>query len=337
MAYGWKPARRGWNYYLPGIWARYVVSRSQWSVDRIDRVFFPSRAQTRSVGSVEGPEKTEVQPGARGSSAFRRYLACKSMIDFGRYEAASNPFLHIESCWPGTFRFLASPFVSLFRRPTSLRDVQHVMLLTNIELRELCFAGTSNAMRRTYAEPSSETAAIAQAWKAMDTPRLRAHHFADFLGMALGWVHEAVLLADVGRLKLLQDPEVLPQLFGISFTQLDFLEPEFARFLDVWLQLSAVQNLDLDPYQFAVQAEAQIWVSLDGRCPRTGSLLDLAALKAAVFLGQPMSAKMLAEELTGCAIPSGMDMGRVGKECVSWDRSELLRGSSQARRRPIRK
>ncbi len=336
MAYGWTTAKRDWNYHLPGIWARYVVSQSQWPVDRIDRMFFPSRAQTRSAGPAERPEKTEVQTGTRGSSAFRRYLACKSMIDFGRYEAASNPFLQIDSCWSGTFRFLAAPFVSLFRRPIWLRHVQYVMLLTNIELRALCFSGVSNAMCRTYAEPRSEVTAIADAWKAMDTPRLRAHHFPDFLGMTLGWVQEAALLADRSRLELIQGYEVLPDLFGISFAQLDFLEPEFARFLDVLLQLSAVETLDRDPYQFAVQAEAQIWISSDDRYPKTRSLLDSAALKAAVFLGQPMDAKMLAEELVGCAIPPGLDMGPVGKECVSWDRTDLLKRAPQTRRTTTR-
>jgi hypothetical protein len=332
MAHGWKLKACDWEYLFPGIWARLVLFVSDWAAESIDKTFFPARrrdAEKDGAGMSDVAARGE-SVHAKGSSAFRRYLACKSKINFSHYGAADNPFLQIDSCWPGTFRYLAAPYVGLFTMPASLLDVQKLMVRTDIRFRRLCFAGKENAMRRTYAPAKEEADAIAAAWRGMDSTRLRIRYFPDILVVVLGWIKEAIILGDRSRLAFVKGYEVLPKVFGISFTQLEFLETEFAGYLDRWVQLSAIENFDRDPYRLSVEYEAMDWILRSGRCPSGVNLLDMAGLLAAVYRGETMSARIFEEDLLRQALPHAVEPIPGAPHRVSWDRSELLRTAAVA-------
>ncbi len=293
---------------IPGIWARLVLQRSGWTPNRVDSTFFC----TLGTDIKKGPP--------RGTSAFLRYLACQSEIR-KIYEAANDPFLQIDSVWPGTFRYLAYPCFDLFEPQMSLAFIHERMVMTDWRFASLLFAGSSIAARRNYKEPAAEIKALRNMWRETKNPRHRVHYFPDMLCLVLGWIQEAGIIGDFERLKVL--PEFMPvKSFGISFRQLNFLERSFAEFLDRWLSLIAENFYERDAYRLSRVALAYEMASKNPRVPSNINQLDGEGLVTAIFQGEHTTELSVAELLFRTKLNGAMKAKFVRK--VGWDRSELL-------------
>lgn len=293
---------------IPGIWARLVLDRSGWTRNRIDSTFFSSSPNTSKAG------------GARGTSAFLRYLSCASEIR-KTYKAKEDPFLQIDSCWPGTFRYLAHPFVDLLKPQNSLPFIHDRMVMADWRYSSLLFAGAGITKRRNYQDPTNEIKALRLMWRDTKNPRHRVHYFPDLLCLVLGWIQEAGLIGDTRRLKLL--PEQMPvNKFGLSFKQLNFLERPFAEFLDRWLSLTAENLYEHDAYRLSRMHTASQLVIQNPRMPSDATLLDLEGLASAIFSGEHATELSATEILLRHKIDSETKVKLTHK--VSWDRSDLL-------------
>lgn len=241
-----------------------------------------------------------------------------------------SPFLQIDSCWAGTHRYLVHPWVDLLGPIGQLAGAQKAMALCESRFRHLCFAGVGNAMRRAYRPAATEVASIKAAWKALDSPRLRARFFPDALALALGWIHEACILGDAQRLKAVEGSNVLAQ-FGLSWRDLCFLETTFADFLDRWTQVCLIDQLDRDPYRFAIDYLSHDYVWNSQHHARPTSMLDEAALRMATFCAGSLNGQTFEEALVRMRLPS--DHYEQPIQRTSWDRSvELQQDPDQVAR-----
>jgi hypothetical protein len=290
---------------VPGIWARRAWKESGWSRNRIDATFFGSSKE-------ESP--------SRGTSAFWRYLACQSEIQ-KTYPAQTDPFLQIDSCWPGTYRYLAHPYVELLKALPSLTAVHERMVQADRQLGGVLFAGIANAMRRNYQKPADEIKALRQAWLSVRKGAHRAHFFPDMLCLVLGWIQEACLIGDIWRLKPIAGESPLSP-FGLSFTHLDFLEKPFAEFLDCWLTLIICNEWERDAYRLSPMHLASQLVMNSPRAPSDPTPLDLEGLVSAVFRGEHTTELSATEQLLRARLDRETKAKLVRK--VSWDRRELL-------------
>lgn len=290
---------------VPGIWARRVLKESGWSRNRIDATFFSS-------------SKEEVP--SRGTSAFWRYLACQSEIQ-KTYTAQTDPFLQIDSCWPGTYRYLAHPYVELLKALPSPVTIHERMVGADRQLGGLLFAGSAIAMRRNYQKPAGEVKALRQAWHSVRKGPHRVHFFPDMLCLMLGWIQEACLIGDVQRLKLIAGENPISP-FGLSFTDLDFLEKPFAQFMDRWVTWIICNGWERDAYRLSPMHLASQLVIDNPRTPSNPTVLDLEGLASAMFRGEHSTELSATEQLLRTRLDRKTKEKLVGK--VSWDRTELL-------------
>ena len=291
---------------VPGIWARRVLKESGWSRNRIDVTFFGSSKEDAAS--------------SRGTSAFWRYLACQSEIQ-KTYTAQTDPFLQIDSCWPGTYRYLAHPYVELLKTLSSLTAVHERMAEADRQLRGLLFAGSAIAMRRNYQKPADEIKALRQAWVSVRKGPHRAHFFPDMLCLVLGWMQEACLIGDIHRLKLIAGENPISP-FGLSFTSLNFLDKPFAQFLDRWVTWVICNQWERDAYRLSPMHLASQLVMDSPRTPSNLTLLDLDGLVSAVFRGEHATELSAAELLLRTRLDRETKAKLVEK--VSWDQTELL-------------
>lgn len=290
---------------VPGIWARRVWRESGWSRNRIDATFFGSSKE-------ESP--------SRGTSAFWRYLACQSEIQ-KTYTAQTDPFLQIDSCWPGTYRYLAHPYSELLKALSSLTAVHERMVEADRQLGGLLFAGSAIAARRNYRKPADEVKALRQTWLSVRKGPHRVHFFPDMLCLMLGWIQEACLIGDIQRLKLIAGENPINP-FGLSFTHLDFLEKPFAQFLDRWVTWIICNEWERDAYRLSPMHLASQLVMDSPRTPSNLTLLDLDGLVSVVFRGEHTTELSAAEQLLRSRLGPETKAKLVRK--VSWDRTELL-------------
>lgn len=288
---------------VPAIWARYVLHRSEgWTRSRIDRTFFGA------------------------SSAFFRYYDARNPLEVrGAKPVSENPFLQIDSCWPGTFRCLAHPYRLLLSPVHDLRLVHRAMLLAHPKLRRVLFAG-SVSLRRRYAPPKEELNAIGAFWRSCNHDRLREHFFFDVLCATLAWTQEAAIIGDRERLKPLLKCG-LPGFLGLSFEALSFLEAPFAQYMDRWLQVCLIEQLDLDAYRWFIDHEVHDYAQSQELAGKCSDVLELAGLRSAIFEGRTVTDIELLEHLMRLKLP------RVRGTGPSWDRSHLLVDSAKTRKK----
>lgn len=247
---------------IPCLWAHLILARSGWSATKVDREFF------------------------NGTSAFHRYLKAKSPVEGRRAQPlADNPFLQIDSCWPGTIRWLAHPYRHVFTLDPSLRDLHRAMFCIHPKFRDLLFAG-GRGYRRTYRSPVVELDALRSVWK-----DLRAHaqwYFLDMLCALACWIREAALIADQARLELISPATLLPTM-EFSFTSLDFLDRGISEFMDRWLQIKFIEPVIAEgAYRWSPAIARWDFITscdlFQRDCAR--SLHDFAALNIALFEGR---------------------------------------------------
>ena len=300
---------------IPGLWARLVQHRSGWTINAIDQTFF---ANQKSGGS------------GKPSSAFRRYMQCQSSIRHQAYAASENPFLQIDSCWPGTFRYLVHPYVDLLTAQTDLVYVHKCMVLVEARFRRILFAGAVYRLHRKYQDPAGETEALRVEWESLNTPKLRERFFPDMMCSVLGWIQEACIIGDRQRLKLISGFDSMRR-FGVSFERLDFLDASFATFLHRW-NILLIEDWDLDPNRLSDLFLAPAFVANSSKLPTVNTVLELSALISAVFAAEATTERSLAEDAVRHLLDSnGRAALRGLKGKVSWDRSELVNGCQKAR------
>lgn len=197
-----------------------------------------------------------------------------------------------------------------------LRLVHRAMVLTHPKLRRLLFAGTTS-LRRKYGPAKAELDAIGEFWRSCDNHRLREHFFWDVLGAALGWAQEAAILGDLDRLKALKGGGLQDRL-ELSFSALTYLEQPFADYLDRWLSICLIEQLDLDAYRWFLDHEVQNYAQNQELAGRCSNVLELAALRTSIFEGRNVTDIELLENLMR------LTLLRVRGTGPSWDRSGLL-------------
>lgn len=286
------------------IWAQLVLHRSGWSATQLDTTFFA------------------------GSSAFHRYVAGQSApaARVGQ-PLATNPFLQIDSLWPGSFRYLVHPCARLLSHCTDLLEVQRAMFLLYPRFRDVLFAG-SVGWRRRYDDVQQELRSLQRLWtQARKVPGHRVFHFLDALGAYLALVREAALLGDLQRCRAVQQRRYR-QL--VSFRQLPFLDPALATYLDNWLDICVLESINMDAHRWAVDDEYMSCVHDEPLGGMPASVFEAVALRTSMFEGRLFTHGELEEahSIKGFAraIPSP-------KVQLSWDRSDLAVSERDPRRR----